>query len=226
MYIACQFREGNLKDLFKHENQPWPPALSKGVTLRSANKADLLVELEALVRPVAANPQVTAKILDGAVIVQMLSPRNSQTFEDYSKTVFMPYIGQQLEHTDRIGIVWDVYTQASLEAATRESSGNGVRRRVELSSKMPSNWNSFLRVNENKTELFHLLAEEATCRDLPQKQVFSTYGDKVLSAPRYIVAHTIVATLGPTKAPALTVFHAFTENDTTSFFAGIGKRTA
>jgi len=137
LYIACQFREGNLKDLFKHENQPWPPALSKGVTLRSGNKAGLLVELEALVRPVAANPQVTAKILDGAVIVQMSSPRNSQTFEDYSKTVFMPYIDQQLEHTDRIDIVWDVYTQGSLKAATRESRGKGVRWRVELSSKMP-----------------------------------------------------------------------------------------
>ena len=81
-------------------------------------------------------------------------------------------------------IVWDVYTQGSLKAATRESRGKGVRRRVELSSKMPSNWKSFLRVNENKTELFHLLAEEATGRYLPQKQVFSTYGDKVLSAPR------------------------------------------
>ena len=119
-----------------------------------------------------------------------------------------------------------------------------------------------------------MLAEEATGRDLPQKQVFSTYCDKVLSAPRrgdkvqielcsheeadtrlvlhlldaahaghekimirtcntgvvviilsklasipmarevwisfgvgkhhrYIAAHTIAATLGPTKAPAL-----------------------
>ena len=149
-------------------------ALSKGGTLRSGD----------LARPVAANPQVTAKILDGAVIVQMLSPRNSQTFEDHSETVFMPYIDQQLEHADRIDIVWDVYTQGSLKAATRESRGKGVRRRVELSSKMPSNWKSFLRVNDNKTELFHLLAEEATGRDLPQKQVFSTYGNKVLSAPR------------------------------------------
>jgi len=88
-------------------------ALSKGGTLRSGD----------LARPVAANPQVTAKILDGAVIVQMLSPRNSQTFEDYSKT--------------------------------------------ELSSKMPSNWKSFLRVNDNKTELFST--------ENPQKQVFSKH---------------------------------------------------
>ena len=56
----------------------------------------------------AANPQVTAKIRDGAVIVQMLSPRNYQTVEDYFKTVFMPYIDQQLEHADMIYIVWDV----------------------------------------------------------------------------------------------------------------------
>ena len=131
-----------------------------------------------MARPVAANPQVTANILDGAVIVQMLSPRNSQTFEDYSKTVLMPYTDQQLEHADRIDIVWDVNTQGSLNAATRESIGKGVRKRVELSSKIPINWKSLLRVNDNPTELFHLLAEEATDRDLPQKQVFSTYGDK------------------------------------------------
>ena len=97
----------------------------------------------------------------------------------------MPYIDQQLEHADRIDIVWDVYTtQGSLKAATRESRGKGVKRRIELSSKMPSNWKSFLRVNDNKTELLLLLAEEATGRDLPQTQVFSTYGGKVLSAPR------------------------------------------
>ena len=43
---------------------------------------------------------------------------------------------------------------------------------------------------------------------------------------RYIAAHTIAATLGPTKAPTLAVFHAFTGSDTTFFFACIGKRTA
>ena len=85
LYTACQSREGNLEDFLKHENQPWPPALSKGGTLRSGNKADLLVEFEALPRPVAGNPQVTAKILDGDVIVLMLYPRNSKTFEDYCK---------------------------------------------------------------------------------------------------------------------------------------------
>lgn len=45
IYFACQLREGNLQDFFRHENQPWPPSLSKGGNIRSENKADLLQEL-------------------------------------------------------------------------------------------------------------------------------------------------------------------------------------
>ena len=56
------------------------------------------------------------------------------------------------------------------------------------------------------------------------REVWISFG--VRKHHRYIAAHTIAATLGPNKAPALTVFHAFTGSDTTSFFAGIGKRTA
>ncbi|WAQ99043.1 hypothetical protein MAR_023416 [Mya arenaria] len=55
-------------------------------------------------------------------------------------------------------------------------------------------------------------------------EVWISFG--VGSHHRYIAAHTITATLGPSKTPALAVFHAFTGSDTTSFCAGIGKRTA
>ena len=260
--------KGNLEDFFKHENQPWPPALSKGGTLRSGNKADLLVELR---------------------IFGATSGRKPTSYcKDTGWSCNSPNVVSK-KLSNRIDIVWDVYTQGSMKAATRESRGKGIGRRVERSSKMPSNWKSFIRVNDSKTELFHLLAEEAPGRDLPQKQVFSTYGDKVLSAPRRgdkvqiepcsheeadsrLVLHLLDAAhaghenimnrtcdadvvviilsklasiplarevwisfgvgkhhryiAGPTKAPALTVFHAFTGSDTTSFFAGIGKRTA
>lgn len=296
LYIACQSREGNLEDFFKHENQPWPPSLSKAGDMRSGNKADLLSELESLAQPAEARPQVTALILDGAVIVQMLSPGTSQTFDDYVKNVFIPYIQHQLQHVERLDIVWDVYNTDSLKATTREKRGKGVRRRVERSSKVPSNWQTFLRVNENKTELFNLLAEEVTSTEFQGKEVHSTYGSQVLSTPqredkgqiepcsheeadtrlilhlwdaaheghvnvmvktsdtdvvvlilsklhnipvgevwisfgvgkhhRYIASHDIAATLGPAKAPAMAMFHAFTGCDTTSFFAGKGKKTA
>ena len=43
---------------------------------------------------------------------------------------------------------------------------------------------------------------------------------------RFIPAHLISDSLGPEKAKALPFFHAITGCDTTSAFAGIGKRTA
>ena len=148
LYIACQSREGDLKQFFKHENQPWPPSLSKSGDMRSGTKSDLLSELESLAQPVDARPHVSALIVDGPVVVQMLSRGNSKTFDDYTKNVFIPYIQQQLKLVDRIDIVWNVYTTNSLKARTREKRGTAVRRRVDLSSKMPSNWQSFLRVEE------------------------------------------------------------------------------
>ena len=46
LYFACQTREGNLDDFFRHENQPYPPSLSKAGKLRSGTKSDLLDCLE------------------------------------------------------------------------------------------------------------------------------------------------------------------------------------
>jgi len=43
---------------------------------------------------------------------------------------------------------------------------------------------------------------------------------------RYITVHDIARELGPGRAEVLTVFHAFTGSDQTSFFAGKGKVTA
>lgn len=180
LYIACQSREGNLEDFFKHENQPWPPSLCKLGEMRSGNKADLLVQLEAQAEPVDTVPKATAMIIDGAVTVQMLSPRTSKTFKDYIDTVYMPFVQQKLEHVDRLDIVWDTYIPDSLKAATRAKRGTGLRRRITPTSAIPSNWQSFLRVDENKTQLFHLLAEQVTVTEIEGKEVYSTFDDRVL----------------------------------------------
>ena len=85
LYIACQSREGDLQDFFKHENQPWPPSLSQHGQLRQGNKAELVQCLQSSTKVVAESPQVDAKIFDGAVVVQMLHPKTSTTFKDYVK---------------------------------------------------------------------------------------------------------------------------------------------
>ncbi|KAK3732423.1 hypothetical protein QZH41_018359, partial [Actinostola sp. cb2023] len=180
LYIACQSREGDLHDFFKHENQPCPPSLSQQGQLRQGNKADLVKCLTGTTEVVEC-PQVDAKVIDGAVIVQMLNPKTASTFREYVATVFIPYVISQLRSAQRIDIAWDTYKDDSLKSGTRDRRGSGARRRVALSVKIPPNWKSFLRVNENKTELFRLLAEEVIDIDAQGKEVYSTYGNEVLS---------------------------------------------
>ena len=83
----------------------------------------------------------------------------------------------------RVDVVWDVYKEDSLKTQTRQNRGYGSRLRVESNTKVPANWNSFLRCDENKTSLFQYLANALQeFHPRPQKQVISTYGQKALSA--------------------------------------------
>ena len=160
LYIACQSREGNLQEFFKDENYPWPLSLAQASRLREGQKSDPVKCMEKTSTPTAESPEVDIALLDGAVVVQMESPGAARTFQEYADNVFMPHIMKQLQPVKRVDIIWDVYRQDSLKAATREKRGSGTCRRVTSSSHILKNWKSFLRVNENKTELFHFLAKQ------------------------------------------------------------------
>ena len=86
-----------------------------------------------------------------------------------------------MQSAQRIDFVWDTYKQDSLKIGTREKRGSGVRRRVALAVKIPSNWRSFLRVDDNKTELFALLAKELGDIDSTSKEVYSTISNQVVT---------------------------------------------
>ena len=86
----------------------------------------------------------------GPAVVHFLVPGTCGTFEDYAKEVFLPYVVKKLDTVSRIDIVWDVYKSDSLKNATREKTGCGTRRRVSSSTRIPGNWPSLLRNNENK----------------------------------------------------------------------------
>ena len=84
----------------------------------------------------------------------------SETITDYFNYVFAPYIARQLETVQRVDVVWDVYHEDSLKRCKREKRGYGRRRKVLASTRIPSDWKGFLRVDGNKDELFKLLAEK------------------------------------------------------------------
>ena len=87
----------------------------------------------------------------------MLKPAVATNFDDYAQDVFIPYLSTKLQTVSRLDLVWDRYTADSLKGSARSKRGKGVRRRMVGVAAIPGNWQNFLRVDTNKTELFKFL---------------------------------------------------------------------
>ena len=99
--------------------------------------------------------------------------------------VFQRFILKQLESASRISIVSDVYRKDSIKSTRREKRGSATQQKVYIlsSPRIPSNWQSFLRVDDNKTEHFSLLAHQAVTLPIEEgKEVYSTCGVCVLTS--------------------------------------------
>ena len=68
----------------------------------------------------------------------------------------------------------------SLKAETRSKRGKGVRRHVAPSTAIPRNWKEFLRIDENKVDLFSFLATTVVASINCSKQIISTHRTEVL----------------------------------------------
>ena len=110
--------DGNIDEFFEHEKQACPPSLSHMGKLRTGTKSDLLGCLEDLVLSQGNSPstRVQVSIIDVAAIVNMLRPGAARKFSDYVNQVF---ILSQLQHVNRVDVVWDEYLPDSLKAETR-----------------------------------------------------------------------------------------------------------
>ncbi len=184
LFISCQTREGNLEEFFHYENQAFPPSLSDGGKLHFGVKSDLLTSLEAISPAQIEVPSASCVIVDGAAIVQMLHPRDSRNFSEYASSVFIPYMMSQLRNAMRLDVVWDRYVEDSLKGMTRAKRGKGVRRHVTAEGAIPKNWQNFLRVNHNKTELFLFLSKALLLAfDEEGKQLVITNDNSILSKP-------------------------------------------
>lgn len=179
LYIACQSRDGNLQDFFRHENQACPPSLSQLGKLRSGTKADLMQCLQRFCEARSEAPDSDVIILDGAVAINFLQPQGAKTFDEYARKIFVPYVRAQLQYASRLDVVWDQYRTDSLKSQTREKRGKGIRRRVDGPTNLPGNWQQFLRIDANKAELFAFLAVYLINLET-KKEVVTTSGQNVL----------------------------------------------
>eukprot|EP00112_Aurelia_sp_Birch-Aquarium-sp1_P020427 Seg5269.1 transcript_id=Seg5269.1/GoldUCD/mRNA.D3Y31 product="hypothetical protein" protein_id=Seg5269.1/GoldUCD/D3Y31 len=173
LYVACQARDGDLKEFFRHENHANPPSISEYGKLRKGNKADFLKCIENHVEAKLENPRVTAKFLDGAAIVQMVPPASATTFGQYAQ-LFAECILKELR-SDTLRR----YFPNSLKSDTREKRGTGTRISVKASTPICNNWRQFLRVDENKEELFSLLAKQLEDSNVAGKIIVATSAEDV-----------------------------------------------
>ena len=142
--------------VFSHESSTLPTLLTRKGSLHHVNKSEIR---DCIVPADLDNqrPVTTSAVLDGVFLVQMIRPGSDVTIRDYFTDVFVPYILPWFERNNRVDIVWDVYSKTSLKSRTREQRGKGARRQVTFSTKIPSNWAAFLRVDLSKQEFFAAL---------------------------------------------------------------------
>ena len=169
LYVSLQNRSGDMQEFFSHETTDYnPPSLSDHGSIYFTKKSDLLACMPEADDDSMETPRAfDCKIVGGAVIIHALPRMSAKTFEEYSTKVFVPYILQQLETSARLDIVWDTYIPDSLKVATRQRRGTGNRIKVGHQTKLPSKWEEFLKVDENKQELFDYLNATVACITLP-----------------------------------------------------------
>jgi len=107
-----------------------------------------------------------------------------------------------------LDLVWDRYLPDSLKGTARAKRGKGVRRRVVGGASIPGNWASFLRVDDNKTELFSFLSGALLDSfQLAEKQLVITNRDAVLSKPP-LLDNTSLAPCTQEEADSRMMLHA------------------
>ena len=187
LYVGSQTRSGNIAEFFSHENNRYPPSISDFGKLRHpACKSDILPCIENFADIKNENfdihPEVGALIIDGPALVHMLPPGSSKTFNDYSANVFVAYIKERLKQVKRIDIVFDRYDTNSLKTETRLLRGTGQKIMVTPTTRIPVQFKKFLAVNENKQELFRLLAKDLAQLQLDGKTIVCTFDEDVVTS--------------------------------------------
>ena len=110
----------------------------------------------------------------------MTLPGSAKTFGSYAQ-IFAESILKELRSDTlrRIDVVFDRYFQDTLKSDTLEKKGSGIRISVKATTPICSNWRQFLRVNENKEELFSLLTKQLGDSSVTGKLIVATSAEDI-----------------------------------------------
>ena len=97
-------------------------------------------------------------MFDGFVVLRLITPTSGSTFQEYADS-FISHINRYCDEVSRVDVVWDVRHE-HLVKLVRASRGTGIRTKVRPLSKIPTNWQGFLRVSSNVMGVGGLLSRQ------------------------------------------------------------------
>lgn len=75
--------------------------------------------------------------------------------------------------------------ERQLKTTTQKKRGKEIRKNMETNSQSPQNWSSFLRIDENKSELFHFLSSVMIDACTQEKQPLCAFDQSVFSSQNH-----------------------------------------
>ena len=180
MMLSSQAGRNINEEVFANESSEFPPALTRKGEMFHGNKSDLLDCLLCSIVCPDESPDVDGSVLDGCVSLRLVPPGTSTTFQQYA-IKFVSTIEKQLNKVSRVDVVWDTHSDSSVKLV-RASRASGIRIKVRPSTKIPTDWQRFLRDGENLKELIQVINTHVTEFNRPDKEIVSTQGESVVSS--------------------------------------------
>ena len=161
LYIANQAQQEDLDEFFAHKNHAYPMSLSEYGKLRKTGKYEFLNCLEEIQEPSYDVPHdMEMIVIYGAALVYLNPPKHSRTFGEYRESELGEHLERLAVPVNQLNLVFDVYSEDSSKAETQEGRENAARVSVKDSTPIYSNFKKFFSHNDNKTELFLLIADK------------------------------------------------------------------
>ena len=100
-------RDGDPNVFYSHANLLHPPPLSDHGKLHTCKKSDLVNCLDPRAKGSHRPEDFDCKIFDNAALVHISKPNAVETFLEYTVSVFVKFLQQELQSLNIVNVVWD-----------------------------------------------------------------------------------------------------------------------
>lgn len=213
MLLIAQNRKLDMKEVLCYPLGPTPWALANADgTLKKTGKASLSthIEKEAAFVDLPTGPR--AVIIDAMGIVQKIHGENC-TFGELSGQVFKSILNHSCK-SQRVDVVFDVYTERSIKNAERDSRGSrdSLLFHDIKSGHRIKNWKRLLGNTESKNKLIRFLAEswkeEKMRKCLGEVTLFVSVEEKCFEITKDAVREVLELTCSQEEADTRLALHA------------------